>query len=115
GRRFLDKNKKKYDIILVDAFKSLSPPPHLLTREFVESLKEGISNDSIVAVNLIAKNSSARGSSGRISNPFLQRMYDTYKSEFRKVYVIEASAGKLSNYIIFASDIGNPEFVARYG
>ncbi|MFA5106291.1 MAG: fused MFS/spermidine synthase [Candidatus Micrarchaeia archaeon] len=107
GRRFLEGSAKKYDIILVDAFKSLSPPPHLLTREFVLAINRSMSNDSVVAVNIIAK-SGGRGA-------FLQRMYDTYKSVFKNVYVIEVPVdAPLSNYIIISSNIGNPEFAKRY-
>jgi spermidine synthase len=54
GRVYLNRNKDLYDIILLDAYRELGVPFHLLTREFYSLVKERLAPGGAVASNVIA-------------------------------------------------------------
>jgi spermidine synthase len=79
GRTFLNRIRKKYDAIFMDAFKSLySIPPHLTTREAVLKMYNLLNDDGILLANII---SSIDGKTGR----FARAEYRTYKQVFPQV------------------------------
>jgi len=81
GRVFLNKTKKKYDVIFGDAFSSnYSIPYQLTTREAVKRKFEILADDGIVILNTI---SSINGEKGQ----FLRAEYATYKDIFPQVYL----------------------------
>lgn len=81
GRVFLNKNKKQYDAILVDAFSSnASIPFQLTTKENAENIKRSLTPSGAVAINII---SPAQGKDSR----FIEAMVSTYKSVFPFVYL----------------------------
>ena len=53
GRRFLQRNDERYDVIMVDAFYSDGVPFHLTTLEFVELMRERLNPGGVVATNVI--------------------------------------------------------------
>jgi spermidine synthase len=54
GRVFLNRNKERYDLILLDAFRELGVPFHLLTREFYTLVKERLAPGGAMASNVDA-------------------------------------------------------------
>ena len=81
GRTFLNKTKKKYDVIFGDAFSSFySIPYQLTTRETVQKMFDLLNDDGIVLVNII---SSIEGEKGK----FLRAEYATFKDVFPQVYL----------------------------
>ncbi len=52
GRVFLNRNKEPYDLILCDAFQGGYIPFHLLTREFFQLVKQRLTPNGAVAINL---------------------------------------------------------------
>lgn len=89
GRVFLNQNKKKYDVILVDAFTSVySVPFQLTTVEAVRQMEKSLTDDGVIIVNLI---SSFEGEGAK----FLQAEMRTYKEIFPNVYLFKAKAEKL--------------------
>ncbi|HXW26603.1 MAG TPA: fused MFS/spermidine synthase [Xanthobacteraceae bacterium] len=52
GRVFLNRNKDPYDLILLDAFRELGIPFHLVTREFFALVKERLAPGGAVAANV---------------------------------------------------------------
>ncbi len=52
GRVYLNRNKEPYDLILLDAYRELGVPFHLLTREFYELVKTRLAPGGAVASNL---------------------------------------------------------------
>jgi spermidine synthase len=52
GRVYLNRHKDAYDLILLDAFRELSVPFHLLTREFYALVKQHLAPGGAVASNL---------------------------------------------------------------
>ena len=54
GRVYLNRNKDLYDVILLDAFRDLGIPFHLLTREFYGLVKEHLAPGGDMASNVAA-------------------------------------------------------------
>ena len=54
GRVYLNRNKDLYDLILLDAFRDLGVPFHLLTREFYGLVKEHLAPGGAMASNVAA-------------------------------------------------------------
>ena len=52
GRNFIARDRNTYDIILVDAYSSISAPFHMTTIEFFTLVKEHLSNDGIMMMNV---------------------------------------------------------------
>jgi len=81
GRTFLNKAKKKYDVIFGDAFTSYySLPYQLTTREAIQKMHDLLNEDGVVLVNII---SSINGEKGE----FLRAEYATFQSVFPQVYL----------------------------
>ena len=52
GRNYIARDKEKYDIILVDAYSSISVPFHMTTTEFFTLVKSHLTDDGIVMMNI---------------------------------------------------------------
>lgn len=79
GRTFLNSQKReKYDVIMLDAFKSYSIPYQLTTSEAIKEMKKLLKPNGIVMANII---SSVNGKKGQ----FLQAEYHTFKQYFSEV------------------------------
>jgi spermidine synthase len=80
GRIFVQNQigKKKYDLVLLDAFKSGSIPFHLKTREFYQEINQILNPEGIVASNLYGKSN--------IRKPIDRK---TFLSVFERVYCFE--------------------------
>lgn len=55
GRVFLQRNKAKYDIVMIDAFRGGYVPFHLLTHEFYTLLASRLEPDGVAVLNLRAR------------------------------------------------------------
>ena len=78
GRRFLQRNDEKYDVIMVDAFYSDGVPFHLTTLEFVELMRERLTPGGVIATNVIG---ALTGSSSQIT----RALWRTYGAVFPTV------------------------------
>ena len=52
GRNFINRDKEKYDIILVDAYSSISAPFHMTTTEFFREVNKHLNDDGIMMMNV---------------------------------------------------------------
>jgi cyclopropane fatty-acyl-phospholipid synthase-like methyltransferase len=52
GRNFIARDKNTYDIILVDAYSSISAPFHMTTVEFFTLVKDHLNDDGIMMMNV---------------------------------------------------------------
>ena len=52
GRNFIARDKNTYDIILVDAYSSISAPFHMTTTEFFTLVKDHLNDDGIMMMNI---------------------------------------------------------------
>lgn len=78
GRRFLASSKKKYDLIIVDAYsQQVYIPPHMATKEFFSLVKAHLNDDGIMAMNV---------NTFRDDAPLLRRMAGTLKSVYPEVW-----------------------------
>ena len=108
GRRFLQRNDERYDVIMIDAFYADGVPFHLTTLEFVELLHERLEPGGVVAVNVIG---AITGGSSQIT----RALWKTYAAVFPTVElhpVYEGSGDRFSedirNIVLVATDRAAP-------
>lgn len=77
GRKFIEKCRKPYDIIFLDAFGFDNIPYHLATREFLTAVRKALSPKGVVVGNLWS----------RFSNPLYDAMVRTYQDVFDELYI----------------------------
>jgi spermidine synthase len=100
GRTFLNRTKKKYDVIFGDAFTSYYALPYqLTTRETVQKMYEMLNDDGVILINII---SSIEGEKGK----FLRAEYATFKTVFPQVYLFPVNefndGSKVQNIMLIA-------------
>ena len=78
GRTFLNQNKKKYDVILLDAYEGVTPPFQLVTVEALEKVKESLTENGVVISNIM-------GATEGEKSLLLKAEYLTYNEVFDKV------------------------------
>lgn len=81
GRTYLNKNTKKYDAILNDAFSGNSPAKTLTTIENIKNVKKSLNKNGVYLTNII---SSLDGEKSK----FLKAEVNTLQHVFKNVYVI---------------------------
>ena len=86
GRTYLNKNSKKYDCILIDAFKGTNAPFQLTTYEAVLNAKKMLNNNGVVITNIIS------AIDGKNSD-FIKYEFSTYKKVFETVKVFKVQDG----------------------
>ncbi len=52
GRQFIEKSRRPYDVIILDAFGSNSIPAHLTTQEFLRAVRRTVTPGGVVVCNL---------------------------------------------------------------
>lgn len=94
ARAFLLKNKKKYDLIFIDAYgKEMFIPPHLSSKEFFNLVSNRLKENGIAAVNI---NSASKEDKLYLS------LTSTFGQAFSHSYA--SKAGELWNYLLFGSN-----------
>ena len=104
GRRYLQRNEQRYDVIALDAYFSDSIPFHLATTEFVDLVRQRLAPGGVVVANIIG---SVEGPGSRLFRSFVR----TYRTAFPTVAVhpvIEEGDGggltELRNLMLVASE-----------
>lgn len=90
GRRFLNMSQKKYDCILIDAFKGLNVPFQLTTIEALQSVKNSLNENGIVITNLVC------ALDGKDSE-LVKYEYTTYKEVFENVKIFQVGKGNVND------------------
>jgi len=101
GRAFLNATKKKYDVIMVDAYQDITIPFQLSSLEFFELVKEHLEEDGVMVVNMNMQSEEE----GNI-NEYLS---DTIANVFSEVYTVDVLGS--TNRELFASNNENMLFV----
>ena len=101
GRTYLNRNEKKYDAILNDAFSDTTPAATLTTLEAVKNIKKSLNENGLYLTNII---SSLDGENSK----FMKAEVKTLKEVFLNVYVVPC-VGKdnieaTQNNIVIATD-----------
>ena len=91
GRRFVERSKERYDLILLDGFGTDSVPAHLTTQEFLSAVKAILSPRGAVVGNLW----------GRDVNRLYDSMVKTYRTVFDNVRIADVLGS--GNKILIAS------------
>jgi predicted membrane-bound spermidine synthase len=80
GRYFLANSPGTYDVIAIDAYRPPYIPFHLTTREFFQQVREHLTEDGVVAVNV-----------GRTPSNWslVEVLASTLKAEFPNVYLVD--------------------------
>ena len=102
GRAFLNVDKNRYDVIMVDAYQDITIPFQMSSVEFFRLVRDHLSENGVMVVNL-----NMRGGGEDSINAHL---CDTIASVFPQVYAIDVTNS--SNTVLFASE--NPELMARF-
>jgi spermidine synthase len=101
GRKFLNKNRTKYDMIIIDAFEHVTIPRSLTTIEAVKMLKQNLKDGGVAAINFI-------GSSRGLNTTPLRRLLAAYQANFKNVQVFPAGKGYTlwlpQNLVLVAQD-----------
>jgi spermidine synthase len=79
GRKYIEKCKEPYDLILLDAFDTENIPYDLATKEFLQAVRRALGPKGLVAANVWSID----------SNPFYGAMVRTYQEVFDNLYIID--------------------------
>ncbi|MDD6056987.1 MAG: fused MFS/spermidine synthase [Clostridiales bacterium] len=101
GRAYLQVNKEKYDVIMVDAYQDITIPFQMSTVEFFTMVKEHLAEDGVMVVNM-NMHSDEEGTINRY-------LSDTIASVFSNVYTVDVKYS--TNRELFATE--NAEAVER--
>lgn len=94
GRAYLNAIDEKYDVIMVDAYQDITIPFQMSSIEFFTLVKEHLTPDGVMVVNM-----NMRGSSEGNINQYLS---DTISQVFDQVYTVDVEGS--TNRLLFASD-----------
>jgi protein-L-isoaspartate O-methyltransferase len=101
GRTFLNGNRDRYDLVVIDAFSSMVPPFQLTTTEAVDRVAQALNPGGVVAVNLISAREGAKAG-------FVRAEYATYREHFANVLAVPADgrepAASAQNMVLVASN-----------
>lgn len=97
GRAYLGAVDKKYDVIMVDAYQDITIPFQMSTKEFFTMVKEHLTEDGIMVVNMNMHTEKE----GNIN----QYLSDTIASVFPEVYTVNVAGA--TNRELFASANGD--------
>ncbi len=96
GRYFLANSTSTYDVIAIDAYRPPYIPFHLTTREFFQQVREHLTDDGVVAINV-----------GRTRTDWslVEVLASTLKAEFPNVYMVdlEQPGQDLINVLVVAT------------
>lgn len=101
GRTYLNRNNKKYDAILNDAFAASTPAKTLTTLEAVQRIKNSLNENGIYLTNII---SSLEGENSK----FLRAEVNTLNQMFKNVYIFPCRDANdlenVQNIMVIATD-----------
>ena len=97
GRVFLQATDKRYDLVMMDAYRQPYIPFHLVTVEFFEEVRDHMNEDAVLAVNVAG----VRG----VSRDLAAMIYATMKEVFPTVVLVDATR---SNDVILATTREKP-------
>ncbi len=95
GREFLNKCRKKYDAVILDAFLGDSSPSHLMTKEAFQAIRAVLKPDGVLVINTFGYLEPKR-------DFFTASLNKTLKSVFRNAVIHTTEAG--GNILSVAGD-----------
>jgi spermidine synthase len=104
GRHYAINSKKKYDLIIIDAFNGFAVAQFLLSKEAFMEMKNILNPGGILAVNTVCKYIQTGGAAGP-GDRLVYAVNSTLKSVFKNVFVRADNYG-IVNFVYYASDSG---------
>lgn len=92
GRAYLNADKKKYDVIMVDAYQDITIPFQMSSKEFFRLVKEHLKPNGVMVVNMNMISKSKGGITEALS--------DTISTQFQNVYTADVEGS--TNRELFA-------------
>ena len=83
GRAYLQSVKKKYDVIMIDAYQDITIPFQMSSVEFFRMVREHLSEDGVMVVNM-----NMRGEKKGSLNEYLE---DTIGQVFSEIYTVDVA------------------------
>ncbi|GAI31671.1 unnamed protein product [marine sediment metagenome] len=96
ARRFVRKEDKKYDLVIMDLAQGYSPPFYMLTEESFQDIKKLIKEGGVFYINFSVTPTND-------DDPFLVSVVKTLNQVFDKVEVVSARPDKITNFNILVS------------
>ncbi len=92
GRTFIqemakDSSRKRYDMVILDAFNSSSIPRHLITKEFIKEVIQVLDPKGVVATNVL------------VDNRLFHSMLKTYRKVFKRCYLFMGGIAQNAAFI----------------
>ena len=102
GRTYLNRNTKKYDAILNDAFSGSEPAETLTTIEAVQKIHDSLNPNGVYLTNIIS-------ALDENNSKFLKAEVNTLKQVFKNVYIVPCNnngsdSKKIQNFMVVATD-----------
>jgi len=96
ARVALARLRERFHVVVIDVFRGLYLPPHLVTREFFEACRHRVESGGVLAMNLAAPTDSGR---------LLGAVAWTLEQVFEEVrYMKLPASGPVASVVLFASD-----------
>lgn len=98
GRTFLNRaSPGSYDVILIDAFRQLTPPFELTTREAIQKMRNALRPGGVVLANIVSAIDGPRGK-------FLRAEVATFKTSFKviELYPMSGDPKLITNTMLVA-------------
>lgn len=92
GRAYLNADRKKYDVIMVDAYQDITIPFQMSSREFFQLVREHLKPNGVMVVNM---NMISKGKGG-----ITEALSDTISTQFKYVYTADVEGS--TNRELFA-------------
>jgi spermidine synthase len=98
ARTFVKKTSNKYDVVFLDAFMGVTPPPHLTTKEFMGDLNNLLTDNGVLMINLIS------GVSGKKAGLYMAEA-NTIKTLFPylDVYMVQNRTSSEDQNLLFVA------------
>ncbi|MFA6317875.1 MAG: fused MFS/spermidine synthase [Elusimicrobiota bacterium] len=99
GRAFLERNDRRYGIIILDAFVGENPPYQLFTTESFQAAQRSLAPGGVLAANMVSLVDSRKG-------PAWVAVHKTMRSVFKetRAYLASPPYKGLANIVFFCSD-----------
>ncbi|MEI6560100.1 MAG: fused MFS/spermidine synthase [Rhodospirillaceae bacterium] len=90
GRRFLERCGGRYDVIVLDVAGTGGAPAHMITRDFLDSVRGALTAGGLAIANVWNQQ----------ANPYYDATVATYRAVFESLYI--AAARGIGNQVFFA-------------
>lgn len=107
ARRYINNNKKKYDIVFFDVFYNETPPSHVLTTECFETVNKFLKDDGLIMLNFFGYLSGEKGLASR-------SIYRTFENAGFQIELLPTPGTEEYRNLIFLASRDGIDFSKTY-